>query len=935
MAIIEFVKGKNSKLSGLKNVLNYIKNPEKTHFSLINAFNCDPRNTYESFYANKYAFDKLSGGRQFVHFTQSFSKDDEIEPELCNKIGKRLIEECEVFKKFQVIQATHLDKSHLHNHFVINTVNVEDGKKWHLSKYDLKAIKSYNDKLCIEYGLSVPEKNYEHISHGQYQAFQNESSWKHELALTIRECAYASQNLNDFNVKMNQLGYGVDWEYNREKEKLNNISTLIKKAAEVSLTNIDFENFLKMKSIDVDWHFKLSTSSLNTGEITNYEFDNYEEFEQLFKNIDRTKFDVKYTSDISYVYGDDVLKPETFDNNFHATGRSILNRIEQNNKNYDEKLSNLVESFLNNVYKTAPESLKSFLEEVDNKSVREQLYFKDNELNLRMDSEKTKSLHQNILSSEHFDDNSFKKIRDRFDELWSFDEFLNANLKFDDSRNTKEKLRLAVKASKQHSTNRDEFNNFMKSLGYDVEWERPGTKKQIIEAITKEAIFKSKTIEDFENTIKTYGFYFAKTENGYVVSDSENIEEYKLTKYDYSVILGDFKKGKLSDEQLEKIIERRYKNENEIEKQLQIFRSRLDNLKINGLITYNNNIYEMTDKCKEQSKGTHQFEFTSYDSNVIFEYINNKNGKMTQSDLLEMVKEKYNSEEDVKKQFDYLVRRLHKNIKIGTIELVGKNYKITETGFQKKNELNESKKNNEKKPLMISLSTKHINNLLGKERDTEKKSLDEIKEILKKDMKYVTFIDREGVKRRNTQFSWMRQYSKEGLIETFELNKAMKKIVDNSKYKNPKAFIKTSKNMGYELSYDDIKQQFNFVINENLKCYFTYKNAMALIGDVQLPNTNDIYYELYNTIMFKTPNGMLCSNRNLMPSDLYSKDEILNKIETNYPEHQENFSFLVSFLRNFIASDSTNGNKLPLSKLEGQALKEKLLENQKGKGIEF
>ena len=50
------------------------------------------------------------------HYVQSFSPNENITPELAHKIGEELAE-C-VAPGFQVIVATHVDRDHIHNHFL-------------------------------------------------------------------------------------------------------------------------------------------------------------------------------------------------------------------------------------------------------------------------------------------------------------------------------------------------------------------------------------------------------------------------------------------------------------------------------------------------------------------------------------------------------------------------------------------------------------------------------------------------------------------------------------------------------------------------------------------------------------------------------------------------------------------------------------------------
>ena len=74
-----------------------------------------------------------------------------------------------------MVVATHLDKdSHIHNHFVINTVSFADGVKFHRTKKDYYQMREASDRLCREYGLSVIEKPQGHgKNYAQWRAEKN------------------------------------------------------------------------------------------------------------------------------------------------------------------------------------------------------------------------------------------------------------------------------------------------------------------------------------------------------------------------------------------------------------------------------------------------------------------------------------------------------------------------------------------------------------------------------------------------------------------------------------------------------------------------------------------------------------------------------------------------------------------------------------------
>jgi Relaxase/Mobilisation nuclease domain. len=56
-----------------------------------------------------------------------------------------------------VIVATHLDKTHLHSHFVLNSVSFSDGKCYNDCKATYGLLRDTSDHLCGEYGFSVIE----------------------------------------------------------------------------------------------------------------------------------------------------------------------------------------------------------------------------------------------------------------------------------------------------------------------------------------------------------------------------------------------------------------------------------------------------------------------------------------------------------------------------------------------------------------------------------------------------------------------------------------------------------------------------------------------------------------------------------------------------------------------------------------------------------
>ena len=211
MAVIEFLNRSNKTLVGLRKAIEYITSQEKTEHHLIWGKDCNPDNAYIEMITIKRNHGKDTG-RQFIHFVQSFSPYDRLTPETANEIARKLLE-LDCFKGFQIVTATHIDKDHIHNHFIINTVNYETSYKWQQNPKDLQRLKNYSDKLCRQYGLmvipSMDKSNY--TKAGEYRSTRRGMSWKYELYLAVNECIRNSTSKQEFINNMEKLGYGVRW----------------------------------------------------------------------------------------------------------------------------------------------------------------------------------------------------------------------------------------------------------------------------------------------------------------------------------------------------------------------------------------------------------------------------------------------------------------------------------------------------------------------------------------------------------------------------------------------------------------------------------------------------------------------------------------------------------------------------------------------------
>jgi len=309
-------------------------NLKKTREDLIYGQNCDTNNAYEEILFNKQYHNK-TGGRQFIHFTQSFSPGDEITPEMANEIGKKLLEEHEAFKGFKIVMTTHVDRDHLHNHFVIDTVNSETGKKWKQSRQQLAELKDISDELCEQYGLLViPGKKEGYKSDAEYYGAKEERSWKKELALAASHARFASCSQEEFVENMEKLGYKVDWDF-KESDEEQHIQAVLNVCKSKADDKAEFERNLNYYGINLKW--KINAKVIDQeGESIDKVFESKEELDEYIESMDEN-LEIEWTDDIEFTRDGEIYTPSHFVKSSRFNGRTLRETFEINSQNEIDK----------------------------------------------------------------------------------------------------------------------------------------------------------------------------------------------------------------------------------------------------------------------------------------------------------------------------------------------------------------------------------------------------------------------------------------------------------------------------------------------------------------------------------------------------------------------------------------------------------------------
>lgn len=142
MATVIFIKESKQTPSAMRGCIRYCVQEKKTvdadGWQFVGGVNCLGAHAYEEFMATKNLYRKASGV-YFYRYVQSFRPGEIRSYEEAHRIGLEFAGKS--FPGYEVLVATHLDAydengaQRVHNHFIVNSVSFEDGRKIHFTGY--------------------------------------------------------------------------------------------------------------------------------------------------------------------------------------------------------------------------------------------------------------------------------------------------------------------------------------------------------------------------------------------------------------------------------------------------------------------------------------------------------------------------------------------------------------------------------------------------------------------------------------------------------------------------------------------------------------------------------------------------------------------------------------------------------------------------------
>lgn len=227
--VVDYARNpEKTELNDIQKVLHYAENSDKTAVTdekvmYVTGVNCSADTAFQEMMSVQERFDKTTGNVAY-HAYQSF-KTGEVSPQLAHKLGVELAKKM-WGDQYQVLVATHFNTGTYHNHFVINSVNLWNGRKFNCNEGAYWKFRSLSDELCKENGLVVIQNPKGKTPRMLYFAEKNGEPTKYNLMReAIDKALTMSTNPKAFCYVMKKLGYMVDLDPYRKYATIRSVNS--------------------------------------------------------------------------------------------------------------------------------------------------------------------------------------------------------------------------------------------------------------------------------------------------------------------------------------------------------------------------------------------------------------------------------------------------------------------------------------------------------------------------------------------------------------------------------------------------------------------------------------------------------------------------------------------------------------------------------------
>ena len=206
----------------LKEAITYICNPQKTENQKnIICQNCNHKTAHKVFELTREQLNPNIKNLAF-HFIQSF-KAGEVTVEQAQEIGMETMKRF-LGDEYEFVMATHNDTEHIHNHIIVNSVNMINGKSFS-REHDQqrspawKRLRQISNEITAERGLSIIRlPDTANKGYYEWSAEKLGISWKAKLRDIINQTANVADSFEDLLDRLRSQNVTVRYEPYKTKE---------------------------------------------------------------------------------------------------------------------------------------------------------------------------------------------------------------------------------------------------------------------------------------------------------------------------------------------------------------------------------------------------------------------------------------------------------------------------------------------------------------------------------------------------------------------------------------------------------------------------------------------------------------------------------------------------------------------------------------------